>query len=51
MWDTTVTERTSAILEFAVYQILRNTRCPRKFVPRLPEDCNKAAKGPHHTFT
>ena len=28
-----------------------STGCPRKFVPRLPKDCDKAAKGPHHTFT
>ena len=27
------------------------TGCPRKFVPRLPEDYDKAAKGHHHTFT
>ena len=26
----------------------RYTGCPRKFVPRLPEDHDKAAKGRHH---
>ena len=26
------------------------TGCPRKFVPHLPEDYEKVAKGPHHTF-
>ena len=27
--------------------ILRNTGCPRKIVPRLPEDCEKTAKDYH----
>ena len=27
------------------------TGCPRKFVPRLPEDYDKAAKSHRHTFT
>ena len=26
----------------------QRTGCPRKFVPRLPEDHDKAAKGRHH---
>ena len=30
---------------------VESTGCPRKFVPRLPEDYDKAAKGSHHTFT
>ena len=32
-------------------RLRESTGCPRKFVPRLPEDYDKAAKGPHYAFT